>query len=173
LEAAGDAYEDYELWDGRLVVMEPANPYASMANAALTAAVFEHVRSRNLGWVTDSSGGFVVKRSPDRVLAPDLGFVPKAALERLPIKGFAECVPALVAEVRSPSQSWEKTVARGGVWLGHDVSVVWLIDPLERRAVELRPDAIPVLLGEGDALSGAPALPELRVPLTSILPPRG
>jgi hypothetical protein len=44
------------------------------------------------------------------------------------------------------------------VWLGHDVSVVWFIDPLERCAIELGPDANPALLNEGDARSGAPAL---------------
>lgn len=171
LAAAGAAYEDFELWDGRLMVMEPAGAYASAANAALTAAVYAHVKARGLGLVTDSSGGFIVKRHPDRVLAPDLGFVPRELLAGFPAQGFAECVPTLVAEVRSPSQSWERTVARGGVWLGHEVSVVWLLDPVERRAVELRPDDDPVLLGEADALDGGPALPDLRIPLASILPP--
>jgi Uma2 family endonuclease len=173
LAAAGAAYEDYELWDGRLMVMESANPYASMANAALTATVYAHVMSRGLGLVTDSSGGFIVKRRPDRVLAPDLAFVPREVLAAFPMRGFAECVPTLVAEVRSPSQSWEKTVARGGVWLSHEVSVIWLVDPVERRAVELRADDDPVLLGEADALDGTPALPDLHIPLASILPPRG
>jgi Uma2 family endonuclease len=171
LEAAGAAYEDYELWDGRLQVMESANPYSSMANAALVAAVLEHVKARGLGWVTESSAGFIVKRGPDRVLSPDVAFVPREAMSLPPRKGFAECVPALVAEVRSPSQTWEKTIARGGIWLGHEVAVVWLIDPQKRRAVELRLDDTVVLLGEADSLNGAPALPDLRIPLASLFPP--
>jgi Uma2 family endonuclease len=173
LWAAGEAYEDYELWDGRLQVMEPASTYSSLTNVALAAAVFEHVKKRGLGLVTDSSGGFIVKRRPDRVLAPDLAFVPRDVLPQPLWEGFAECIPTLVAEVRSPSQSWEKTLARGGVWLSHGVAVVWLVDPEKRRAAELRPDGTTLLRAEADALDGAPALPDLRIPLASILPPRG
>ena len=173
LYAAGDALEAYELWDGRLQVMESATPYSSMANMALAAAVFRHVQDHDLGWVTDSSGGFIVKRRPDRVLSPDLAFIPNAALGRIPRKGFAEYGPSFVAEVRSPSPSWEKTLARGGIWLDHDVALVWLVDPFERRAVELRQDGSAVLRGPGDALDGAPALPGLRVRLASLFPPRG
>ena len=77
------------------------------------------------------------------------------------------------ALVRSPSQPWEKTVVRGGVWLSHGVAVVWLVDPENRRAVELRQDGRAVLRGPRDVLDGAPVLPGLAVPLADLFPDVG
>jgi Uma2 family endonuclease len=88
-----------------------------------------------------------------------------------PERGFPEAIPDLVAEVRSPSDSWEYVVSRGGVWIAHGVPVVWCIDPLGRRAVELRQDAPPVLVSAtADAsLRGAPVLADLEIPLARLL----
>lgn len=164
--------DSVELWDGRMLLREPAGWPATGTNARLVALVGQHLMAAGKGLFFESSAGFLLRRNPDRVLAPDLAVIVDETQVALPTHGFPELTPDLVAEVRTPGDSWEYVLSRGGLWLAHGVKVVWLIDPLARRAVELRPERAPVLLAEevapaaeGAALDGAPVLPDLRVPL--------
>jgi Uma2 family endonuclease len=159
-----------ELWDGHMVLREPAGWPSTAVNARLVALVGRYLMERGTGVFCGSSAGWVVNRNPDRVLAPDLAVIADAAAARLPRRGFPELTPDLVGEVRSPSDSWELVLQRGGLWIAHGAKVVWLIDPLERRAVEMRPEAAPVLHGDaaGAVLRADPVLPELVVPLEAL-----
>ena len=164
-----------ELWDGRMLLREPAGWPGTGTNARLVAIVGQHLMAAGKGLFFESSAGFLLRRNPDRVLAPDLAVIVDETQITLPKHGFPELTPDLVAEVRSPGDSWEYVLSRGGLWLAHGVKVVWLIDPMVRRAVELRQDRAPVILAEvapaeaeGVALDGAPVLPDLRVPLAQL-----
>lgn len=165
LAVAGDL-PNAELWGGAILVREPAGFYASRVNLLLARRVAEFVEARALGHVGESSAGFVVRRDPDRVLAPDVSFV--HAGRPVPREGFLEGAPDFVVEVRSPRDSWEATLARGGIWLGHEVGLVWLVDSTRPRAVELRLDEAPVVHGPDGVLRGDPILPGLAVPLSSL-----
>ncbi len=165
LELALDAPER-ELWDGSMYVREPAGSYSSRVNAELVRRIANHVAERGLGFVTESSAGFVVQRGPDRVLAPDVAFVRNG--RPWPEVGFFEGAPDFAVEVRSPSQTWEATLARGGIWLAHGVRLVWLVDSTQARAVELRPETPPMLLGPEGVLRGQPVLPDLEIRLESL-----
>ena len=115
------------------------------------------------GRVGDSSTGFLLRRNPDRLLAPDVSFVSVERLPVLPDSGFPEVVPELVAEVRSPNDSWAYLVERGGIWIAHGVRVVWLVDPKRRCVITLRPAEDPVEAGPGEAFSAEPVLPDLAI----------
>lgn len=162
--ALAEDERDVELWDGAVVVRDPAGFYASVVNATLVHRIAEFVSRGGLGHITESSAGYVVRRGPDRVLAPDVGFIAKG--REISPRGYFEGVPDFVVEVRSPSGSWEGTLARGGLWLAEGVRLVWLVDSLEPRAVELRPDERPVLVGPDGILRGEPVLRGLEVPLS-------
>jgi Uma2 family endonuclease len=161
-----------ELWDGVLFVREPAAAWHGLVGSAVVAALRAHVEPRGLGWVLDASVGFLVSRRPDRVLEPDASFTSRERMPALPRRGFPALAPDLVLEVRSPGTSAADAYAKGLVWLSHGARVVWLVDPLERRAVVLRADAAPVVADEAGSLDGAPAL-DLCVPLARVLPPPG
>lgn len=157
-----------ELWDGTLMVHDHHGGYSGVVSAALVHRLREHVLARNLGWVGDSGTGYWLRRGPDRVLVPDASFTSRKRLPAWPAKGFTEAVPDLVAEVRSPDDSWTSVVAKGGIWLAHGVEVVWLIDPVERTATVLRDTGDPVVVGAAGTLSAAPALPDLTIAVAEL-----
>ena len=157
-----------ELWDGHLVVREPESYYGSALGAVLCELLSAHVRERRLGWVGGSSAGFWLRDNPDRVLAPDLAFVSRARMATIPPRGFLRAVPDLVAEIRSPRDSWNYRLQRGGTWIAEGAQVVWLVDSDPRRAVTLRPDQPPVEIGPGGGLSGAPVVPDFHVDLDNL-----
>ena len=74
----------------------------------------------------------------------------------------------LVVEVRSPDSTWSETYAKGTVWIGHGVRVVWLVNPPQRQAIVLRPAQPPVVVGPGQSLDASPVL-DLRVPFDDVL----
>ena len=47
-------------------------------------------------------------------------------------------------------------------FLQRGVAVVWVIDPENRTATVLLPNQLPQVLEENDAITGAPAFPDLR-----------
>jgi Uma2 family endonuclease len=157
------------LWDGTLLVHDGHGGCSGPVAARIVAKLLEHVDDRGLGWVGDSGTGFRLRRNPDRVLVPDASFTSRSRLAAWPAKGPREVVPNLVAEVRSPNDSWTAFVAKGGKWLAHGVEVVWLVDPGERTATTLRETGDPVIVSVENALSGAPALPNLTIPLADLL----
>ena len=165
LERLGKTLDPCELWDGRLVVREPESVYGSGIGFYLARLVDAHVDERRLGWVFGSSAGFWLRDNPDRVLSPDLAFVSRARVAALPPRGFLRAVPDLVAEIRSPRDSWNYMLQRGGTWIAEGARVVWLVDSDPRRAVTLRPDQPPVEIGPGGVLYGAPVLPDFHVEL--------
>jgi Uma2 family endonuclease len=168
LERLDDEFPRAELWDGVLFVREPASAWHGLVGGAVTSALRAHVEPRGLGWVFDSSVGFLLAREPDRVLEPDASFTSLARLPSLPRRGFPRLAPDLVVEVRSPNASAADAYAKGLVWIGHGTRVVWSVDPLARRAVVLRADASPAVVDERGSLDAAPAL-DLRVPLAPLL----
>jgi hypothetical protein len=70
--------------------------------------------------------------------------------------------------VRSPHESWEQVVERGGVWIAHGAKVVWAVDPPTRRVVVLRGGRPPLVGGPGDVVDAAPALPGFRLAVDDV-----
>ena len=166
-------YENCELWDGLPVVKEPSGGYASYAAAELLSRLGGHVRSRSLGWIGGADVGYWLQRRPDRVLSPDAAFVSFARMPVPPTRGFAELIPDFVVEVASPTQSWREVLTKGFLWTSHGVPVVWLVDPIDRRILVLRPNASPFEAGPGGVADAAPSLPEFQVAVDDLFRPFG
>jgi Uma2 family endonuclease len=173
-ELASDArYRDCELWDGLPVVKEASGGHSPIATVQLLHLLCLHVRDRGLGWVGGPDVGFWLRRNPDRVLSPDAAFVSFAKLPVFPDRGFAEVVPDFVVEVGSPTDSWREVLAKGFLWNSHGVPVVWLVDPIRRKVLTLRPGMPPVEAGAGGSANAAPVLPDFTVVLDDLFrPPR-
>jgi Uma2 family endonuclease len=166
---AGSRLEHYELWDGRLLVREPAGGWSGPVGVALSARLHAHVRAGRLGWVTDANTGFLLRREPDRVLSPDVAFVSRRRLSTFPRRGFVPVAPDLVVEIRSPTDAWVGVVEKCGIWIAEGVEVAWAVDPDRRRACVFRPAVEVAELAEGERLSAAPVLPGFSVTLADLL----
>jgi Uma2 family endonuclease len=118
--------------------------------------------------VASEGAGFHVRRNPDRVLSPDGAFVSAARLAVAPEQGFCPLAPDFVIEVRSPRDSWLETVKKGGIWLAHDVALVWCVDPPAKRVVAFRQQGPPEVVGAGGVLRAHPVLPRFRIKVSDL-----
>jgi Uma2 family endonuclease len=162
-----DGYR-YELVDGELIRMSPTGFLHLQISGLLIALLGGHVRERGLG-VVGGEGGFVFRRGPDKVYAPDVVFV---RAERLPPKeawtGFLDIVPDLAVEVLSPSDTADHINDKVITYLETGVRLVWVVDPRRRTVTVYQPDLTARVLREGNVLDGGEVLPEFRLPLAEL-----
>ena len=159
---------DWELWDGIAVLCDPAGGPSGPLGVELGHQLRSAMRGRVEGWVGDAATGYLLKRDPDTLLAPDISFVSRERLAKWPERGFVPCAPDLAAEIRSPSDSWAHTIERGGIWIAHGVRVVWLVDPQARGVLTLRPLEEPLEAGRGESFSAAPVIDGLEIDVDAL-----
>lgn len=95
--------------------------------------------------------------------AADAGWLsPEQLAQMLPVAqdphGLS-VAPHFVAEIVSPSNSLEDQQAKMEEWIACGVALGWLIDPFLRQVHVYRPNAVPEVLDDPEALSGDPELP--------------
>ncbi|HEU4417445.1 MAG TPA: Uma2 family endonuclease, partial [Planctomycetota bacterium] len=103
--------------------------------------------------------GFLLARSPDTVLAPDLSFV---CTERLPparTRGYFPGPPDLAVEVRSPDDTRRKVHKKALSWLRHGARMVWVVDPMAESVTVYRGRDDVDELGEEDEAQGGDVVP--------------
>ena len=150
-----------ELVRGELIVMAPAGGRHGQIAHKVALLVGNHVLERSLGRVFAAETGFLLRRDPDTVRAPDVAFV---AAERLEIEdvpaGFLELAPDLAVEVVSPGDSGAAVRNKVSDWLAAGTRLVWVVYPETRSIVVHRPDHPATELHDTDVLTGAPVLPD-------------
>jgi len=158
-----------ELVRGRLIVREPPSTHhgAVAGNVAFELNVF--VRKNQLGQIFPQDTGFKIASDPDTVRGPDVAFVSKELLERIPEEGYADLVPDLVVEVLSPRDRPGEVIAKIGDWLAAGARCAWLIDPRRREAQIFRADGSVSVIGDEGSLDGGDVLPGFSCPLRAIL----
>jgi Uma2 family endonuclease len=158
----------HELVEGELRTMTPAGFEHGRVALRLGAQILRHVEAQSLGAVLAAETGFVLRRDPDTVRAPDVAFV---AADRLPVtgRGFAELAPDLVVEVVSPSDRASEVAAKAAMWLDAGVRLVWVVDPQARLAAVHHPGGLVTVLREDGVLDGEDVLPGFRLPLAPLL----
>jgi len=158
----------YELVDGELVQMSPTGFLHLHTTGLLIALLGGHVRERGLG-VVGGEGGFIFRRDPDKVYAPDVVFV---STHRLPPKeawtSFLNIAPELAVEVLSPSDSASYINDKVMTYLDAGVRLVWVVDPRRHTVTVYQADRTARVLVDGDALEGADVLPKFRLPLVDL-----
>jgi Uma2 family endonuclease len=157
-----------ELVDGVFVPVTPAHgPHGSVITR-LTVALGAFVYPRELGELFSEQTGFIVRRRPDVVRCPDVAFVAAARLSGGVRGGFLELAPDLAVEVLSPSNTATEILRKLNDYLGHDVRLVWIVDPEERTVAVHAPDASPRWLTSADTLDGGAVLPGFTAPVASL-----
>ncbi len=157
-----------ELVDGEIIVMSPSGYESDEVATRMAAKLFNWVDERRLGRVTGSSAGFTLPNADTR--APDVSFVLAKHLRRSPQK-FAEVLPDLMVEVKSPTDSLQKLREKINVFLELGSTVGILINP-ESRWVEVhRSGQATITLRDGEILAVPDLLPGWEVPIAELWAP--
>ena len=130
------------------------------------------VKPRGLGTVVASDSGVWLERDPDTVREPDIAYTSAAKIPldaRIP--GYAEVVPDLIVEVRSPSDSRRDVHDKARMWLSHGVGLVWVVHPDTRTVDVHRPDHHVTTVPADGTLDGADVLPAFTCTLEAVFGP--
>ncbi len=160
----------YELLDGVLHTMSPAGASHGYVANKIGYLLTDYVERHQLGAIFGAETGFILRRNPDTVRAPDSSFVSIETLRRvgLPAKGFFVGAPELAVEVLSPDDRPGNIKEKLADWFNGGVHCVWLVDPrVFTITVYSSPDESCVLT-VADVLNGAPVLPGFQCPVKTV-----
>lgn len=158
----------YELVDGKIVVMGPCDYTSSEIGSRLLILLGMWVLPRNLGRVTDSSAGFILPNSNLR--APDVSFVRAERLKRSQ-RNFVELVPDLMVEIKSKTDRIKPIEEKIDLFLRLGTDVGILIDPDKLTVTVYRLNAQPQVLRDGDILTIPALCPGWELPIAELWPP--
>ena len=150
----------YELVEGELFEMPPAGGVHGYAAMRIGSLLDSYVSENQLGYVFAAEAGFILRRNPDTVRAPDASFVSKDRLGMgdLP-SGYVDVVPDLAVEVVSPSDRQGEVLDKVEEWLRAGTKLVWVIYPATRSATVHQSLGEHYDLTEADTLDGAQVVP--------------
>ena len=149
-----------ELVTGELFETPPAG--ASHGSVAMEIGLLlgSHVNANQLGEVFSAGTGFVLRRDPDTVRAPDASFV---ARERLPADGpptgFLDVAPDPAVEVVSPGDTKREVEDKVADWLRARTHVARTIYPATRSVTVYCSLEDVRALSEADTLAGDEVVP--------------
>lgn len=149
-----------ELVKGKVYEMPP--PGARHGNVAMQIGMLlnAYARANQLGRGFAAETGFILRRDPDTVRAPDASFVARNRLPEgeLP-EGYLEVPPDLAVEVLSPGDARREVREKVEDWLGAGTRLVWVINPATRSATVYRSVDDFQELSEEESLDGGDVLP--------------
>lgn len=149
--------------------MSPAGHEHGRVALNLSWRLGQHVRSNRLGAVYAAETGFLLRRSPDTVRAPDLAFVVLArASAARDERGFFPGPPDLAVEVVSPNDSFTEVEEKVFEWLGSGAAAVVILDPRRRYVSIYRGKADIQVLGESDTLDLSFVVPGFSVSIQEL-----
>ncbi|OCQ98522.1 hypothetical protein BCD67_08030 [Oscillatoriales cyanobacterium USR001] len=168
--ALSEAHLDYqlELVDGEIHVMGLSDVVSSYVIAQLARLLGNWVVPRRLGFVLESSGGFILPNTNLR--GPDVSFVSAVRLPQLP-RSFANIVPDLIVEVKSATDRLKPTREKIQMFLSLGVQVGILVDP-DRKLLEVyRQNQELLILNERDILTIPELLEGWELAVSELWPP--
>jgi len=150
----------YELVKGELYEMPPAGGRHGSVAMRIASRLSTFAGEHQLGEVFAAETGFIIRRDPDTVRAPDASFI---ARDRLPAgelpAGYLEIMPDLAVEVLSPNDRPNEVRDKVEDWLRSGVKLVWVIYPASRSATVYRSMDDVQELSEDDSLDGEQVVP--------------
>ena len=159
-----------ELVEGKMYEMAPAGGRHGRVGNRAAVRVSNHVDSAGLGHVFNAETGFILRRNPDTVRAPDVSFVSQGRLKEEDIPdGYVDIVPDLVIEVVSPNDTRREVREKVEEWLRAGVRLAWVIYPVTRSADVYRSIDDVSHLTEDDVLDGEDVVPGFTCRLGELL----
>jgi Uma2 family endonuclease len=180
----------HELVRGEILRMPPPKTKHGYVEAALVEAIGRHLNDRaiSLGWekrqgraardrlvgrLLSGEAGlrFSLPDDPDQVRGVDVGYLDPEQVARLaavPEDQYIPEVPALVAEVISPSETASYVHEKVSDYLAGGARLVWLLYPKTRTVMVYHPDGTARTLPAGGVLDGGAVLPGFAEDLSNI-----
>ena len=162
--------KSFELIDGELFEMSPAGSNHLLVVSRLTKALILYASARTNVHVLTGHGGFILRRTPDTLLEPDIVVVDDEQKASIAAAGdrFTETRPSIVIEVKSPSDREAQIARKLEKYLSAGVGEVWWVRPAERQVSIHRLDQATEIIQGTTLLSGSGFLPGLQLSLSEI-----
>ena len=152
----------FELDRGEVVPMPPPGKYHGFVCGNVAGILRNFAIQRRKGYVCTNDAGVLVEQDPDTVRGPDITFYEDAQTATDMDRQYASRPPVLAVEVMSPTDRINLTIRRVTQMLHAGVAQVWVVDPEGRDVSVYRPGQDPLLVVDGQELSGDPVLPDFR-----------
>ncbi len=158
-----------ELIRGKIVKLPPAGAEHGETSVHLGGLLDRYARQMSLGRVYAAETGFIIRRNPDTVRAPDAAFVTMERVQQQVRKqGFFDGPPDLAVEVISPDDSSDDVEAKVLEYLEAGTRIVWVVRPRTRTVTVYRSLTQIRVLTAKDALTGEDLLPGFSVPVEEL-----
>jgi Uma2 family endonuclease len=150
----------YELVAGELRVMSPSGWQHGMIVDNLQFLLGSYIRRQKLGRGFGAETGFMLRRTPDTVRAPDFAFIANEQLpESDPQQAFWPGAPDLAVEVLSPGDTIREVDEKIEEWLAAGCKAVWVVDPRLQTVTVYQSATNVQLWTAGESLAGDPVVP--------------
>ncbi|MDE2638569.1 MAG: Uma2 family endonuclease [Chloroflexota bacterium] len=164
----GNRDRKYELINGELREMSPANMLHAWLASRVDRMIGNFAEERELGY-SFVEGGYFLSDDRHNLYAPDVAFVSKARMpDPIPQK-FAGFMPDLAVEIASPSNTVAELHSKALIYLRNGTQLVWILYPVRESAEVCRLDDEANLKAESFGidvpLSGEDVLPGFELDL--------
>jgi Uma2 family endonuclease len=159
----------YELVAGELRVMSPSGWRHGIVVDNLEFLLGSFIRQHRLGRGFGAETGFLLKRDPDTVRAPDFAFIAKERFPPTePKEAFWPGAPDLAVEVLSLGDTMGEVDEKIEEWLTAGCAMVWVVDPkLQTVTIYQSPRNVQVKTA-GEVLMGDPVVSGFSCPVDEI-----
>jgi Uma2 family endonuclease len=159
----------YELVAGELRVMSPAGWEHGQIIANVSDLLGAFIRQKNLGRWFGAETGFLLRRDPDTVRAPDFAYIARAHLPKnKPTEAYWPGAPDLAVEVLSPGDTTGEVGEKVGEWLTAGCTAVWIVDPKMKTITVYRSRTDVEIRTAGETLVGDPVLSGFSCPVDDL-----
>ncbi len=159
-----------ELVEGEVYMAPPPEPWHGETAATVLLRFGNYVDLHQLGRTYAAETGFIIRRNPDTVRAPDFAFVREERAPAVRRHGYLDLVPDLITEVVSPSDSANHIQRKMQEWLAAGVRMGLVLYPPTQRLAIYRPDRDIRLLGPDDPFDGEDVLPGFSCMVRDLFP---
>lgn len=161
--------EGHELVEGELRPMPPSGHEHSAIGVRILVRIAQFVEAHGLGKVTGADGGYILRRNPDTVRAPNVGFVSAERLPKgRPAQKYFPGHPDLAVEIISPGDVHADVDEKVKEFLDAGTRLVWVVNPRRKSVTVFRGDNSITALRSTDTLSGEAVLPGFSMVVSEI-----
>jgi len=158
-----------ELVDGEVRRMSPAGKEHGRIASKIDRSLGTYAEQRGLGETIIAECGFVIRRNPDTVRAPDVAFVRKERWTEG--TSYFEGPPDLAVEVISPSDTYTEVDEKVRDWLQAGTRIVIVINPRNQTAALHRSLVESTHIDIDGSLDAGTVVPGWTLPLRDLFVP--
>jgi len=161
----------YELINGELIEMSPANVLHAWIASRLVTILNNFAEEKRLG-ITFVEAGFYLSEDRHNLYAPDVAFVSRARMPDPIPESFAGFMPDLAVEIASPSNTVAELQSKASIYLNNGTRLVWILYPVRKSAEVCRIGRDgrfqTQTVESGGKLDGEDLLPGFELPLQAL-----